>query len=549
MTHTAHETMQRMFWALGLSLGIFFLWLVFMDPAFAQTSGSTGSFSCSGGAASGKLYNSNASCPTTLQMDNVFSFLICNMEQLSSNLMGSMYCGIVSNLVPMVMAMLTFAVFVFGVGFTVGVIPATAREFQKFLLKITFVYVFATQAEYLIGYGYRFLVEGSREGVQIVLSGLYTDPKGGTLPGGASVYAQLDNFLARTIQIATDSMDAKWDGSSDDNACKNAIFGALAIMGVAFPPVFYLALGIIVKIAVTFLRAVFGYCYAIVGIAFLLTLAPFFLSFYLFMQTRPFFDKWLGYLVSFALQIVFLFAFLTFIVSIDVKNMAGDLTKIIIPVQETREGTSIRMPWKYCTLCEFEVVEYEDDGVTVKGVVPENKYESVIGKSGLRCKDTPPKPIKALSGVAPEGGQAPDTTVQNTLLKFTGTALLSLLILAYIVDAILKFVPSFAQTLAGGLGGSYATQLGGGYSPRSLPTVDAPGFAEGGVFDAFGRGFKGGFYNQNVSGNSISRTAEGIKQGMSAMVGGQTTRSGEQKGGLVDRFTSYIMNPLGDTRE
>lgn len=569
--------MRRSFGLLAGFLLVAFLVVAIAPDALAQAGGRAAeNFSCSGdGKSQGKLYSTNASCPTTLSFDHIFSYFICNMEQLSSNLMGNMYCGMVTNLTPMVMAVMTLAVLVFGMGFTIGVIPATAREFQKFLIKVAFILAFATQSEYLIGYGYRFLVEGAREGIAIALSGLYTAPDGAPTTGNSSanVYAQLDGFLGRTMQFATDYVGTKWNSASGSNPCQNAIFAVMAIMAIAFPPVFYLSLLIIGKIALTFIRAVFGYVYAIVGITFLLSLAPFFLSFYMFQATRQYFDKWLGYLISFSLQMVIVFAFLTFIVSIDVKNSSNSLPNIIVPVQETQETTSLRLPWQYCTLCEFEVLDREGN------VVPEGGYDNFIGQGKLRCKANPNysptatdpsnrvnyTPIRALSAVAPQEGTAPDRNVQGTLMKFAGTALLSLLVLAYIIDSILRFIPYFAQKIAGGLA-SYAPQLGGGTSPSGVATLDIPGLRnEGGeyrgVFGSFERGFNAGFSRppgQGQSGDSISRTARGMTDAFRYTFGtnrdaqGQTIdprRNMDSDPGLVGGIARWFTNPLGTGRE
>lgn len=566
--------MHRTFGLLAGALLVAFLFAALSPDAFAQANGRAAeNFSCaSDGTSGGKLYGSNASCPTTLSFDHIFSYFICNMEQLSSNLMGNMYCGMVTNLTPMVMAVMTFAVLVFGMGFTIGVIPATAREFQKFLLKVTFILVFATQSEYLIGFAYRFLVEGAREGIAIALSGLYTAPDGSATTGNtaADVYAHLDNFLGRTLHFATDYVGVKWNAGS--NPCQNAIFAVLAIMAIAFPPIFYLSLLILGKIALTFLRAVFGYVYAILGITFLLALAPFFLSFFMFQATRSYFDKWLGYLVSFALQMVVVFAFLTFIVGIDLENSSKGLPKIIVPVQETQETTSLRMPWQYCTLCDFEMVDESGN------VVPEASYQNFIGKGTLRCKANPNydenatnptnrvnyTPIRALNSFVPiDDKAAPDRTVQNTLLKFAGTALLSLLVLAYIIDGVLRFIPYFAQKISGGIA-PYAPQLGGGTSPSGVATVDIPGLrAQGqeytGVFGSFERGFNAGFTSKTdakgnpISDNSISRTSNGIREAFSTMVSGGRGRGGERgtdaDPGLVGGMARWFTNPLGGGRE
>ncbi len=562
---------RRTFGLLAGFLLIAFLLAALTPDAFAQAGGRAAeNFSCaSDGSAQGKLYQTNASCPTTLSFEHIFSYFICNMEQLSSNLMGNMYCGMVTSLTPMVMAVMTFAVMIFGIGFTIGVIPATAREFQKFLLKVTFILVFATQSEYLIGYGYRFFVEGAREGISIALSGLYTAPNGAPATGNtaANVYAQLDGFLAQTLHFATDYVGAEWNREGGSNPCNNALFAVMAIMAIAFPPIFYLSLLIVFKIALTFLRGVFGYVYAIVGITFLLALAPIFLSFFMFQATRSYFDKWLGYLVSFALQMVVVFAFLTFIVSIDVSNSSRGLPDIIKPVQETQETTSLRLPWQYCTLCDFEMID--GDG----NVVPQTGYDNFIGKGTLRCKANPNynenatdpsnrvnyTPIRALNSFVPESGaSAPNRDVQNTLMKFAGTSLLSLLVLAYIIDGILRFVPYFAQKIAGGIA-SYAPQLGGGSSPSGIGTVDIPGLRnEGGeysgVFGSFERGFNRGFTNNvdakgnKSSDNSFSRTGNGIREAFSTMVSGRDDGTGRDPG-LIGGMTRWFSNPLGTTRE
>ncbi len=530
--------------------------LIIAQPAFAQSFGSYGDFSCSGGTATGTLYESRGSCPTTISFNNIFSFIICNMEQLSSNLLGNMFCGMITTLTPAVVAVLTIAVLVFGLGFTIGVIPATAREFQIFLIKIAFVLVFATQADYLIGFGYKFLITGVRDSVTTLVTSYLPPPPEGA---GTSVdaYAYLDRFVAQTIRYATDYVGRK---NTDADYCKDAIFAVLALMAVAFPPMTYLSLLIIAKIALTFLRAVFGYVYALVGISFLLTLAPFFLSFFLFRQTRALFDKWLGYIVSFTLQIVLLFAFLVFTVTLcmNSSNITSSFADIIIPkaYQETPEGTTFRLPWEYCTICEFKAVLKDDPGTEIVpdcsgrdasdgGDTATCGYKDFIQKGKLVCKDDPPKPIPALAAAAPEGGNAPSNKVVNSLLKFTFAGLASIAVLAYIVDGLLRYLPSMAQYLAGGMGATYAPQLGGGKNPRGVETVDIPllGREDSGVVKDFGDGFQRGFSAGN---NSITAMAQGLKAGAENVTSGTITVNGRTTptgGGMGNHFMHWLTDP------
>jgi hypothetical protein len=516
-------------------------YFLMMDPAFAATAGQ--GFSCSGGRAVGTLYDSSMNCPTTMGMNNVFTFLVCNMERLAGNLLGEMYCSIITSLVPAVLGVLTLATVFFGIGFTIGVIPATARDFQLFLLKMAIISVFATQADAMIGTGYALLVTGLREGTAIGISTMFPDDPA-AMAGkvtGLDVYRYLDSFLGQAMRFATDYVGATW--TPGQNPCKNAVFAVLAIMAVAFPPVFFIGILIIFRITITFLRAIFGYLYSIVGIVFLLTISPFFLSFYLFKQTRPFFDKWLGYLVSFALQMVILFSFLGFILSIDVKHISGSLTDIIMPVQENVTSTTMRMPWQYCTICEFKVLDAEGNTIS-----PDDYAKDTIKEGRLACKDNPPKPIRALAAAAAPteatGGTSDLEEVQSALIKFAVTGLLSLLVLAYVVEYLLNYVGMLAQVLAGGMGATYAPQLGGGESIPGRLVMDMPG---GESINSFERGFTSE-YAKNMNNTTFGSMAEGVKEGMKRMVlGGNRNEDGlTNDPGLVDSFSNFMLNPHRD---
>ncbi len=525
--------------------GLFLITLAYfmmIDPAFAAKPGA--GFGCIGGHAVGTLYDTSMGCPSTMNMNNVFTFLVCNMERLASNLLGEMYCGIISDLVPAVMGMLTLATVIFGVGFTIGVIPATARDFQMFLLKMAVITVFATQADAMIGTGYALLITGLREGTAIGISTMFPDDLAARTGAvtGVDVYRYLDSFLGQTMHFATDYVGAKWEAGQ--NPCKNAVFAVLAIMAVAFPPVFFIGVMIIFRVAVTFLRAIFGYLYSIIGIVFLLTLSPFFLSFYLFKQTRPFFDKWLGYLVTFSLQMVILFAFLGFILSINVTHISGSLTNIIMPVQENFTSTTMRAPWQYCTICEFNVLDAEGNPI------PDDQYGDTIQQGRLACKDNPPKPIRAMGAMAPPneatGGDTDEKKVQTALMKFALTGLLSLLVLAYVVEFLLNYVGALAQVLAGGMGATYAPQLGGGTAIGAKTSMDMPG---GEMLETFEKGVTRGFTNEGVLKTTFVPAAAGITEGIKWMIqGGPRNEDGlTNDPGLVDSFSNFILNPHRDS--
>lgn len=616
------------YWVL-LALMMTGVLVVSADAAFAQVpgffdvfNGGFGTFQCIAGKPIGSLYQSGLACPKTLSSSNIFSFLVCNMEQLSSNLMGSMFCGMVLGLAPAVQWVLVLATIFFAFGFMIGVIPATAREFQVFLLKVAFVWVFATQSDYLIDVAYKLLINGLRDGVAVVLTGYEVTATGGTK---SNVYSQLDGFIAQMIKFATDYVGM--DPNKSDGNCSNALFAVMAVMAIAFPPIFFLGIALLMRVALTFLRAIFGYVYALVGIAFLLTLAPFFLSFYLFKQTRSFFDKWIGYLVSFALQIVILFAFLAFILSVNNseqyldannngrydgpemyydKNLNGqydvgepfhdkngngvrdtsgetfvdlnlngirdtgigaDITQIVMPNATAKEGGSFRMPWEYCTMCDFEVY---DPRTGVK--VPQDLYPRMITTGKLRCidhrSDPDPKPKDMDEGgrvpLAPDTSASPNKDKINALMQFAGAGLMALIVMAYVLESLLTYAAALAQTLASSLGGAtYAPQLGGGANIGHRPTVGMPG---DGMIADFEKGMDRGFATNKFKGgeatgrDGISRSIEGVRSGFAQMLGGNAyvyddkgeavvdPKTGQQTtrpvgGGISDRFIDFITDP------
>jgi len=79
----------------------------------------------------------------------------------------------------------------------------------------------------------------------------------------------------------------------------------------AFPPVFMLVFGWVMETFMLLMRTLLSFLLALSTIAFLITLSPIFLSFMLFKVTYHFFESWLRYMVSYALQIIIVFAIIS----------------------------------------------------------------------------------------------------------------------------------------------------------------------------------------------------------------------------------------------
>ena len=528
-----------------LTLAIYFL---FSHPAWAQLGGGLSGFSCSAGRASGTLYDSSEPCQTTLSMKHIFSFLVCNMERMTANLMGQMYCGILQTAIPAVNAALTLAVMIYGMAFTMGVIPATARDLQLFLLKMGLVWAFATQADYLIGIGYNLLITSMREGIIITLSGVYAGEEQQPITTSQQLYEYLDRFLAQMISLATTSAGISWD-DPNQNPCKNAVFAVMAAMSFIFPPLFYVGVALLFKVGLTFVRAVFGYLYALMALVFFVTMAPLFLCFALFRQTTPLFNKYIGYCVSFSLQVIIVFAFLGAIVSMKVDHITSSFIDIIVPYKQENEAVAYRLPWQYCTVCDFQAVDRET-------LQPIEDYKNFISRGKLVCKqDKEGKPVTLITSMSPrdeEGGLTKE--IRNSLLKFTTTALLSLVVLAYVVDALLRWAPALAQSLAGGLGAAFAPQIAGGGRGDSFASRPVVGMPGNDSIDALERGFADGYVNAMRDGKfTPNAVMQGFREGAVRMLFGDRARtpgienrfSGNVNDdpGLVGNFISFIVRP------
>ncbi|MFZ4125902.1 MAG: type IV secretion system protein [Rickettsiales bacterium] len=536
-------THQQILWAMFLALGGFALLMLLSDPAFAALGEPTSNnFSCLDGTSSGDLIASSADCNQPLTKNNIFSFLVCHVETISSQVFGNMYCGVIVELIPAVQAVLTLAVVTFGVAFTIGVVPATGREAIVFLLKLAFVLAFATQAEYMIGYGYNFFVGGLREGTVIAMSGLVNKADGTPIDSTGDVYEFLDKMMGQMVGFATASSGEEWH--DNNNPCKNALFAMVAIMAIAFPPLFLLSGLFFMKLIMFMLRAVFGYMFSIVGIAFLMTLAPIFLSMSLFKQTRKWFDKYLGYLASFTLQMVIIFTFIAFIFSVKPFSLIDNLASLVVKNEQVIETDTFRWPWQYCTLCDFEIVTggtLQPDGSVAAGTgTVRAGGHSNPATDKFRCKaqsqtftvqgrepvTTPYTILNAANPGALEDGS------KNKIMEMAGTTLLGLVILIYVIDQIMHYVPSIAWRLASSLsGGVYAPQVisGAGFHGQA-PGVSNIAFD---ISDKVGDGFYSSYVEEMRKG---SNTVDTAKAGLEGAQSGL-------RSGLTGSLAEFFFNP------
>ena len=463
----------------------------------------TTDFTCVNGSARGALLQVSG-CPAEpdFKEGTVFSFFICQFEQLLNEILSKVYCAVVGDLTPAIMAGLTLLVVLTGVGFLMGVVPFTAKELAMLGAKFSLVLVFATQAEYMIGIGYNLFVNMAKEGITFVLDFLFTaatdkanqGPGGGGSLLGSTTFNSVSDVYGLFDAVLKEMMSMVSEGEEEGNQCKNAIFTMLVAIAVVVPPVAFMGIYFMVKLLWMMLRAIFGYCQGLLGLTFLTVLAPIYVSFALFKPTRTLFDKWIKYLVSFSFQMVIVFAFLGMVFYI-MSQIADDLKSYGDLVQsykkDVQTGPAILNFADTCGICELE---------------PKGPKEAPACK-----KDGKVLPLEEMHK-------------DKDFLNFAVVKVVAMILLFYILDIMMGFVPEMARHLAGP---KYAGQLGGG--SRGNAAMPIPGEqAIGGMLSSAGTAFMEG---KTSADGAVSAVREAVIHGV---VG---------KEGLIDGMIRGSVNP------
>jgi type IV secretory pathway VirB6-like protein len=360
----------------------------------------------------GLVVNLNPRC--TVDASHVFSGLNCMFHVLLNEVMSKMYCGLQYRLQPLLAQALTLYVLLYAIAFTMGISELTVRELVTRLLKIALIWTFAMNASWGVGLAFGFFVGGIESISGWLLGG----------SGSSSFFTTLDDFLVNQITSPFTADGAK-------------IVAFFVSLWYAIPPLCLLFLYFMFKVMTVMIRALVSYLLGLTMIAFLIALSPIFVSFALFQFTFHFFETWLRYIISMAMQIVLVFAAVAvwLFVMQQYAYFFADLADIIIAYTKTF------------------IVGGARTAPDTLGVCP-------IRLNGMRA--------------ACSGGEIlpPTTFSQNvTLIWFLVSNLITLSVVVYAFDVFIKQIPDFARQLAGP---QHVPALGGGSGASS---VAMPGFS------------------------------------------------------------------------
>lgn len=565
-------------------------------------------FACNtDGTTSGTLFV-NPQCEADGLM-GVFANVVCRIENLFGTILGLVYCAVQNAIIEPLLALLTLYVVIYGAMVLLGMVNHTFSEAITRVVKIGLVSAIAMNADVAIGVGYKFYISAAQTSVGVIFDVFDTDAgDGGIYEDNPAMQEMIAGGYMASPNHADESQRLKsgehWLESIDSTVHK--ILGFFVEGGIGFvivmaglfvfmPPLFLIVVYLILSILKAFAQAIIGYLLALLGITFLFTVAPIFVSFALFRVTAGWFEVWLKHLASFTLQLMIVFTFFMIMLMIDLVTFFQNIGLLVRQYQHIFSFGFIHIPVNVYTLCEVkreggrkggEIVYYSFDNTgqlgeveaagkyagfpacveeyTIGDVIPSLATGPIPGNSEQR----PPIPLdedaaNQMRDLAndvrdgnvdiPDGDQIPpgydliekiitdhnhdlkipffELLATSDLIFFLLVRFLVVIVLTYLLDSFMKNVPSVASYLAGT---DYSGRLGGGEDTRGAGVQETADF--GGVDTGFARfkaaAFGGGMFQRGFIRSAPSRFAHGMRAAAGGVGAGMRNKAFANAGNL-----------------
>lgn len=553
----------------------------------------------------------NPQCNADRGLFGLFANVVCRVENIFGSILGLVYCSVSAAILAPLLGLLTLYVTIYGALVLLGMVQHTFGEAITRILKIGAVAAIALNAEIAIGVGYTFFISLTQTTISIVFD-LFTPE-----------FVNANTAMADMIQAGYMTSPTNPDESNrlylGDNWMQNLDFVTHRIIGffmdggVGFaivmvalfflmPPLFLILVYLMISVLKSLATAVIGYLLALLGITFLFSVAPIFVSFALFRVTSGWFDAWLRHLFSYTLQMMVVFVFLMIMIMIDIVTFFQQVGGMIRVYQHVFSFGWIKKPNTVFTLCRVE--RYPETGeikyykFTVngtEGTETGNQYEGFprcIPEYDLRLilsgdagqddfppgltKDQMDEIIEAIDAVKDGDVELPNTdggdipsgleTVSQIIQKanedlkipfmelITTTDLIFFLLVRFLVVILVTYlgertmqkVPHIAAKLAGT---DFAGRLGGGEQELD----DEPGLQNTNDFAGVNTGFakfkkaafKDGYYPKGFIRSGPSRFLHGIAAGIGG-AGHGMLRSSLARAGSLGLTSDMRRELLGD---
>lgn len=403
----------------------------------------------------------------SLDSTRLFSNIVCNFIGILNKVLSVTYCGLQHELMPALATILSLYVCIFGVQILMGTVQLSNAEILIRLMKIGFIWSFASQGSWGIGMLYKFFVGFTMQGIDWVLGSIPvcvisiictppTDmssmPAAPTSPVG-QVFANIDSQLYGLVAGFSDGAGNAIGGLFSGKQEIVRFFMTLTV--IAFP-LFMLAASLLWMTVKIFARTMISLLMGLTVVAFLIAMSPIFLSCMMYKTTIKLFESWLKYMVAYSLQPVITFAILAIWLGVASQFMSfmTDLSNTIALRDNAAETGVSLSPDNTIGFCPLA------HSVTENG--PSIQCEGGASKDSIESSKLIP-PTKMIE--------------DSKFLYFLTYHLVTLLIVGYAFLSILEDAASIAQTLAGS------------FSAESLGQHFGSGFSEiGHMFMGEGRG-------------------------------------------------------------
>jgi hypothetical protein len=355
-------------------------------------------------------------CPPPA-LNRIFSGFLCEYEQMLDRIMNVVYTGMLQLMNAPFFAMLTLFVTCTGILFMSGIVPFSIRDFMLIMFKVMLVMVFATNPAYMIDYLYVGVVTFAQGTTDAILG--VVAPAQGNIQG---IFAWIDSVFFEFLRGQGENATS---APGSNGICENNLLALLFGLAITMPPLFGIAVYVLLQMAFSFFKTIMSYVIAMTGIMFLSAMSPLFFTFALFKFTSGYFENWLKYLITFAVQIFVIFAFVGVVISllsspnfVDRKN---NVLAMIQPYDKTMVHDGHRLDFNsWCSLCI---------------------RNAGGGSRSSACSGEPLSPTNLMTG----GGT-------EDLLNFIVSDLFYIGLLAYILNILLVAAPEISRALVSQLG-------------------------------------------------------------------------------------------------
>lgn len=368
---------------------------------------------------------------------HIFSYIICNFVGVLNDILGRVYCGMQYALIGILAATITVYIAIFGLQILMGTTQLNAREILGRLFKIAFIWVFVTNASWGIGITFKFFLLLATEGVTWVMSALPITPDTQALcyenvsstSGVVRAFAHMDEMICNAV-------------FGPLTTANNEVIGFFLALGLIMPPIFGLAVYWIWMNFMILVRALISFLLGVSALAFMISLSPIFLSLMLFKATYQFFENWLKYMISFSLQIIIIFACISMWITVTLffVNFFNDLAAVVFPYDKRVVFSQGEQPTDSWGICPYNFSIYGGSPrVTCK-----NSGFNPMTSDADKYNEIPVSAL--LMSKHPVTGDP----INNTeFLFYVIYHLITLIVVAYAFDALMRDAPSIAVQLSG----------------------------------------------------------------------------------------------------